>query len=75
MATQIKLIQDTAVNWTSTNPILDLGQQGIEIDTLKIKYGDGTTAWTLLAYSAGHFDSSGNYADDSNFVTLSEMQK
>jgi len=74
MATQIKLRRDTAANWTSTNPILALGEPGIEIDTRKIKYGDGTTAWTSLSYSAGDANFSGNYTDLSNKPTIPAAQ-
>jgi len=49
----IKLRRDTAANWTSANPTLAAGEPGFETDTKKIKYGDGTTAWTSLAYAAG----------------------
>jgi len=45
--------RDTAANWTSNNPVLEAGQLGLETDTLKIKFGDGTTAWTSLSYAAG----------------------
>lgn len=39
--------------WTSVNPVLDLGEPGLETDTNKVKYGDGSTAWNSLAYPAG----------------------
>jgi hypothetical protein len=74
MATQIKLRRDTAANWTSINPVLALGEPGLEIDTRKIKYGDGTTAWTSLAYSAGDANFSGNYTDLSNKPTIPDAQ-
>ena len=48
--TVIKHRRDTAANWTSTNPVLAAGELGVETDTLKSKIGDGTTAWTSLAY-------------------------
>lgn len=50
-----KIIQrhDTAANWTTINPILASGEMGIETDTSKFKFGNGTTAWTDLAYAAG----------------------
>ena len=51
MATRIKLRRDTASNWTTTNPILAIGEPGWETDTRKIKLGDGTTAWRDLPYS------------------------
>ena len=52
MAT-IQLRRDTATNWTSVNPVLHLGEPGLEEDTGKLKFGDGTTAWTSLGYFAG----------------------
>lgn len=42
--------RDTAANWTGANPTLLAGEIGIESDTNKIKIGDGSTAWTSLAY-------------------------
>jgi hypothetical protein len=66
MATQIRLRRDTAANWTASNPVLALGEPGIETNTRKIKYGDGTTAWTALAYSAGDVNFSGDYNDLTN---------
>jgi len=51
MAVRFQLRRDTAANWTSVNPILALGEPGVETDTLKVKVGDGVTAWNSLAYS------------------------
>jgi hypothetical protein len=48
--TKIQHRRDTAANWTSTNPTLAAGELGVETDTLKQKVGDGSTAWTSLAY-------------------------
>lgn len=53
MAVTIKLKRDTAANWTSNNPTLAAGEMGIETDTNKFKFGDGSTAWTSLSYSIG----------------------
>ena len=44
--------RDTAVNWTSNNPVLQAGQLGYETDTLKFKFGNGSTAWISLSYAA-----------------------
>jgi hypothetical protein len=55
MATQIKLRRDTAQNWTTSNPVLALGEPGIETDTYKFKFGDGQTAWSNLAYYGSDF--------------------
>jgi hypothetical protein len=53
MATRIKLRRDTEANWTSVNPILAAGEPGLETDTGKIKYGDGTSRWNSLEYGVG----------------------
>lgn len=52
MASIIQFRRDTAANWTSANPTLANGEMGIETDTAKYKIGDGSTAWTSLAYSS-----------------------
>lgn len=53
MSSKIQLRRDSAANWTSTNPVLAQGEPGLETDTNKVKYGDGSTAWNLLDYAAG----------------------
>jgi hypothetical protein len=54
MATMtIQLRGDTAANWTTANPVLAAREMGIETDTKKFKFGNGTTAWTSLAYVNG----------------------
>lgn len=50
MADIIQVRRDLAANWTSANPTLAQGELGLETDTLKIKYGDGSTAWNSLGY-------------------------
>jgi len=50
MASIIQIRRDTAANWTSANPILAQGELGLETDTLKVKAGDGSTAWTSASY-------------------------
>jgi len=49
---QLKLRGDTAANWTNNDPTLAEREIGIETDTLLFKIGDGSTAWTSLAYAA-----------------------
>ncbi len=51
MSITIQVRRDTAANWTSSNPTLSAGEPGFETDTGKIKFGDGSTAWTGLAYT------------------------
>jgi hypothetical protein len=59
MTTRIKLRRDSAANWATNNPILALGEPGLETDTRKIKYGDGITHWSSLPYAAGGGNASG----------------
>lgn len=50
LESRIQLRNDTAENWATVNPVLLKGEIGIELDTRKIKVGDGTTNWADLKY-------------------------
>lgn len=50
VVTQIQVRRGTAAQWTSTNPTLAAGEMGFETDTLRMKIGNGSTAWTSLSY-------------------------
>jgi len=56
MASLIKLRRGSKQQWIdadTVNPlILAAGEPGLEIDTGKVKYGDGTTRWSALTYSS-----------------------
>ena len=52
MAVRIQFRRGTASQWTSSNPVLSVGEFGYETDTRLFKVGDGSTSWTSLAYSA-----------------------
>jgi hypothetical protein len=58
----IKLRRGTAAQWTSANPTLSAGEMGIETDTGRSKYGNGSTAWTTLTYSVGNSSGIGSVA-------------
>jgi len=53
MTTRIKFRRDTSGNWTASDPILADGEPGLETDTRKLKYGNGTSTWTVLPYASG----------------------
>ena len=59
MSSIIQVKRGTAAGWTSANPTLNSGEIGFETDTKKMKVGDGSTAWTSLAYTATDGDISG----------------
>jgi len=43
----------TAASMTAYNPLLAEGEFGVEIDTLKVKVGDGEKLWRDLPYIGG----------------------
>ena len=61
MPVQIQFRRDTAAAWTAANPTLAAGELGLETDTSFYKIGNGSTAWTSLAYGSIE----GTLADDS----------
>jgi hypothetical protein len=89
MTARMQQRRDTAANWTSSNPTLAAGELGLETDTGKLKIGNGSTAWTSLAYasagtvtsitagtglSGGTITGSGTIAIDSTVATLTDTQ-
>ena len=48
---RIQTRTDTEANWKSKNPVLLKGEVGITSDNKRYKVGDGTTAWSGLAYA------------------------
>ena len=55
---------DTTANWTTNDPVLLSGEMGIERltdGTYKVKYGDGISKWSGLAYQY-------------EFITMSEIR-
>lgn len=59
MTTEIKQIQlrfDTSANWASADPTMAEGEVGIDTDVGRFKIGDGSTAWSSLAFSTGDAD-------------------
>ena len=52
----IILRHDTSTQWAVNNPILALGEYGVEDDTHRLKRGDGTTAWNELLYETMGLD-------------------
>lgn len=63
---------DTAANWASNNPILLEGEIGIESDTRKFKFGNGTSAWNSLSYASSVSTSTLSYVTGSLAAGASE---
>lgn len=47
---RLRFRADTAANWTAIDPVLGLREPAVEIDTGKLKIGDGSTPWSGLEY-------------------------
>ena len=49
-ATKIQVRRDLAANWTSENPVLNAGEFGLDLTSMKLKIGDGASLWSALEY-------------------------
>ena len=58
-----------AGTWTAKNPLLQRGEIGYEIDTHKVKIGDGVTYWNDLAYIDASGGTWGDITGDINDQT------
>ena len=74
MADRIQLRRDTAANWTSSNPVLALGEAGFETDTRLLKIGNGSTAWNSLAYTVLRVGTTANTVAAGNDSRLSNSR-
>jgi len=52
MAVRLQFRRGSESQWTTADPTLAAGEFGFETDTRRFKIGDGTTAWSGLAYPA-----------------------
>jgi hypothetical protein len=50
MANKIQLRRDTEEAWIEANPVLSQGEPGVEINTGKLKIGNGIALWNDLPY-------------------------
>jgi hypothetical protein len=75
--TTIKLRRGLSSEWLDIDPVLASGEPGFEIDTGKLKIGDGNNNWTSLNYLSGSGETNygnGNYGmswDDIDDIPLS----
>lgn len=51
--TTIQIKRGTSAQWGSSNPVLSLGELGLDTDTGHVKIGDGSTHWSALGPLAG----------------------
>jgi Major tropism determinant N-terminal domain len=61
---RIQVRRGTATQWTSVNPILAAGEMGVESDTNKFKFGNGSSTWTALSYANSDAGEIGEISQD-----------
>ena len=54
----LRLRRAQSSRWREINPVLQSGEPGVELDTYKLKIGNGVTAWNDLPYATNGADSS-----------------
>jgi hypothetical protein len=50
MTDLIQIRRDTTANWSSVDPVLAAGEPALDLDTGRLKHGDGATAYSLLPF-------------------------
>ena len=65
MAVQIQLRRGTATQWSSSNPILAIGELGVETNTSLFKVGDGINRWLNRPYALYQMADTGSYISSS----------
>ena len=60
----IKIRRDTTAGWAAEDPVLALGERGVDLDTDDERVGDGVTAWSLLPASSDYAADAQGYAAD-----------
>ena len=68
---RIQVRRGLASEWTTANPVLAAGEMGVETNTNKFKFGNGTDAWTSLAYAASDSQAIGEISQDAINQALS----
>ena len=70
ITTTFQFKRGLASAWTNVNPILAAAEPGYELDTGKLKIGDGSTAWNDLDYLSGE---SFSISPDGLSIILNEL--
>ena len=72
LKTTFKVRRGRAEDWMRVNPILQPGEPGCELDTHKLKLGDGTTPWNELPY-VGTYNGPTVDTDLSEYIKHTDM--
>lgn len=68
---RIQVRRGTSSEWTTANPILAAGEMGVETNTNKFKFGNGTDTWSSLSYAAADAAGIGEISQDAINTALS----
>ena len=68
---RIQVRRGLASEWTAANPVLAAGEMGVETNTNKFKFGNGTDTWTALSYAAADTAAIGEISQDAINEALS----
>jgi hypothetical protein len=68
---RIQVRRGLASEWTSANPVLAAGEMGVETNTNKFKFGNGSSTWTALSYAAADTAAIGEISQDAIDTALS----
>ena len=79
ISTTFRLKRGTAERWQELNLVLDQGEPGFELDTYRLKVGDGQTAWNDLPY-IGQIVTAATHSDfpkigSAHFIYKAEQEK
>lgn len=70
MIDRIRLRRDTSSDWSFYNPVLSSGEPGVELDTNRIKVGNGITEWNDLPYLLANVSGLQLSIGDGNFTAI-----
>jgi hypothetical protein len=68
---RIQVRRGLASEWTAANPVLAAGEMGVETNTNKFKFGNGSSTWTALSYAAADTAAIGEISQDAIDQALS----
>jgi hypothetical protein len=72
MSSRIQLRRSSAADWSTINPVLSQGEIGLELDTGRLKIGDGLTPWNGQPYFTTT-TTVGQLVNDSGYITSSAI--
>lgn len=70
MPVKIQVRRGTSEEWSSINPVLLEGEQGLETDSNKIKIGNGNLSWNDLPYLSTYTSSSAVFSSSVSWTGI-----